>query len=268
MIVAGVDIGSRTAKAVILNDDGIVGTAIIDTILKGEDLAAMVMEKALGEARLRVEDVEWVVTTGYGRFVAKFSNSAVSEISCHVKGIHYYFPSVRTILDIGGQDSKAITFNEKGKITNFVMNDRCAGGQGRFLEVIAEVLEIPFDELGPLSLKAEENLLFSSICVLFTKSLVLRQLREGVSKAELAGGIYRSLAKVASQLVRRISFFPDFTLTGGVAKDIGAVNAIKKELQVEPLVAPDPQIIGALGAALFALGKGRRGTGTVRKNNQ
>jgi len=258
MIVAGVDIGSRTAKAVILNDHDIVGTAIIDIILQGEDLASAVMEKALGEAKLRFEDVERFVTTGYGRFVTKFSNNQISEISCHVKGIRYYFPSVRTILDIGGQDSKAINFDEKGKITNFVMNDRCAGGQGRFLEVIAEVLEMPLDELGKLSLEARENLVFSPICVVFTKSMALRQLREGVSKAELAGGIYRSLAKVASQLVGRISLIPDIALTGGVAKDIGAVNALKKELQFEPFISPDPQIIGALGAALFALEKGRK----------
>jgi len=258
MIVAGVDIGSRTAKAVILNEYDIVGTAIIDIILNGEDLAITVMEKALGEAKLRFEDVERFVTTGYGRFATTFSNNQISEISCHVKGIQYYFPSVRTILDIGGQDSKAINFNEKGNITNFAMNDRCAGGQGRFLEVIAEVLEMPFDELGQLSLEARENLVFSSICVVFTKSMALRQLREGVSKTELAGGIYRSLAKVASQLVRRISLIPDIALTGGVAKDIGAVNALKKELQLEPVVSPDPQIIGALGAALFALERGRK----------
>lgn len=258
MIAVGVDIGSRTAKAVILNDYDILGTAIIDIVLNGEDLATMVMEKALREARLRFEDVEGFVTTGYGRFVTTFSHNPISEISCHVKGIRYYFPSVRTILDIGGQDSKAINFNEKGEITNFIMNDRCAGGQGRFLEVIAEVLEMPLDELGQLSLKAKENLVFSSICVVFTKSMALRQLREGVSKAELAGGIYRSLAKVASQLIRRVSLIPDIALTGGVAKDVGAVNAIKNELQLEPVVPPDPQIIGALGAALFALEKGRK----------
>lgn len=259
MIVAGVDIGSRTAKAVILNDYDIVGTAIIDIILNGGDLAVMVMEKALEEARLRFEDVERIVTTGYGRFVAKFSNIAVSEISCHLKGIHYYFPSVRTILDIGGQDSKAINCDGKGKLTNFVMNDKCAGGQGRFLEVMAEILEIPFDELGPLSLRAREDLVFSSVCVVFSKSLAISQLREGVSKTELAGGIYRSLAKVASQLLGRISIIPDVALTGGVAKDVGAVAAIKKELQVdEVFVSPDPQIIGALGAALFALEKKKK----------
>lgn len=256
MIAAGVDIGSRTAKAVILRDHEIVGKAVIDIVLEGKDLATIAMEKALGEARLTLAEVERVVTTGYGRFVTTFSHDQISEISCHVKGIRYFFPSVRTILDIGGQDSKAINFNEKGEITNFVMNDRCAGGQGRFLEVIAEVLEMPLEELGRLSLEAKEDLVFSSICVVFTKTMVLRQLREGVSKAELAGGIYHTLAKVATQLIRRVALIPDIALTGGVASDVGAVHAIAKELQIEPLVSPEPQIIGALGAALFALEKG------------
>lgn len=187
-----------------------------------------------------------------------FQTSQFLNFLVILKGHITIFPNVRTILDIGGQDSKAINCNEKGRITNFMMNDKCAGGQGRFLEDMAKVLQVRFDELGSLSLKAKGDLAFSSICVVFTKSMVLRKLSDGADKIELIGGMSRTVAKVASQLLARISMIPDFVMTGGVAKDVGVVSAIKNGVHVEPLIAPDPQIIGALGAALFALEKGKK----------
>ncbi len=252
MIVAGVDIGSRTSKAVIMKEEKVISSAICDTILKGRELAQITIDEALQGTGLSLKDIRYTVATGYGRFTVPYATEIISEISCHAKGIHWYFPMVRTILDIGGQDSKAIRCNERGRITNFVMNDKCAGGTGRFLEIIAEVLEIPFEEMGRISLESKENLTFSTICVIFAKSEALSMLKEGEKKEEIVAGLHRSVASVACSLLSRISIIRDLAITGGVAKNIGVVKMIKERVNLEPLIAPDPQIVGALGAALFA----------------
>ena len=252
MITAGVDVGSRTAKAVIMEDDKIIASYICDTILKGRELVYITINEALKKTGLSLKDIQYTVATGYGRFIADYADEGISEISCHSKGIHWYFPTVRTILDVGGQDSKAITCDEKGRITNFIMNDKCAGGTGRFLEVIAEVFGVPFENIGKMALEAKENLTFSSICVVFAKTEALAMFKEGISKTEIIGGLCRSVANIVLKLLARLSFQKDLSITGGVGKNIGIIENIAKELNLKPLVAPDPQIVGALGASLFA----------------
>jgi len=258
VIVAGVDIGSRTAKTVIMDEKGIISSAICDTIMKGKELALITLDKALAGTGLSLNDIQYTVTTGYGRFVVPYADKNISEISCHVKGIRWYFPSVRTVLDIGGQDSKAINCDEQSRITKFVLNDKCAGGTGRFLEVMAEVLQVPFVELGKLSLESSRSINFSTTCVIFAKSEALSLLKQGENKGDIARGLNDTVARMGFNLLRRISIEKDISITGGVAKNIGVVEKIKEMVGLELIVAPDPQLIGALGAALFA--KERAGT--------
>ncbi len=271
MITAGIDIGSRTAKAIIMSDGQVVSSAIGDQILKSREIASMVMEKALQGTALSLKDIQYVVTTGYGRFVVPFAQEVISEVSCHARGIHWYFPTVRTILDIGGQDSKAINCNERGRITNFMLNDKCAGGTGRFLEVIAEILGVSLEEMGKLHFQATDKISFSTLCVIFAKSEVLNMLREGVKKSDMVAGLHDAVATVAHSLLKRISLIKDLAITGGVAKNPGVVAKIREKTGLEPLLPPDPQMIGALGAALFAHEKLQlkgRGWGKVSKRDE
>jgi len=252
MLVAGIDIGSRGAKGVILEDDQILSYSICDTGPESAKTAQLTMEAAINETGLSLEDFSYIVATGYGRVLVPFANTNISEISCHARGAHWYFPSVRTILDMGGQDCKAINCDENGRVTNFIMNDKCAGGTGRFLEVIADVLQVPLEEIGPLSLESTQDFPFSTVCAVFAKSEALSLLKKGVAKSDILAGLHDAITVRCHNLLKRISIEKDFTITGGIPKNIGMVDKIKKKVGLEPLLAPDPQIIGALGAALFA----------------
>jgi len=259
MAVAGVDIGSRTIKAVIMEDGKIVSSYINDSILQGAEAAVNTLTEALKLAGLRQDDLKEMVATGYGRFQFPGSENHISEISCHAKGVHWYNPEVRTILDIGGQDSKAINCNEDGRLTNFVLNSKCAGGTGRFLEVIADLLDVSIEELGGLSQKSSKDISFSTVCVIFAKTEALNMLREGVSKSDIAAGLHNSIATVSSTMLHKILLKAEFSLTGGVAKNIGVVEKIGKKIGMTPYIAPEPQLVGAVGAALFAEGRLKKG---------
>jgi predicted CoA-substrate-specific enzyme activase len=252
MFVAGIDIGSRGSKAVIMEDNNIVSHVICDTGPESVKTAQMTIAEALKGTGLSLEDFSYVVATGYGRVLVPFANTNISEISCHARGAHWYFPSVRTILDMGGQDCKAINVDDRGRVTNFIMNDKCAGGTGRFLEVIADVLQVPLEEIGGLSLESTKDIPFSTICAVFAKSEALTLLKKGTAKSDILSGLHDAIAVRCHNLLKRVSIESDFTITGGISKNIGMVAKIKKKLGMEPILAPDPQIIGALGAALFA----------------
>lgn len=258
MPVAGLDIGSRAAKAVIMEGEQILSSHIGDTVLKGADVGMAVLNEALTRAGMKLADLESIMPTGYGRFQFTGGEKHISEISCHARGVHWFFPTVRTIMDIGGQDSKAIKCDGQGRLTNFVLNSKCAGGTGRFLEVIADMLEVPIDKLGELSLTAERDISFSTICVIFAKTEAIQMLREGVSKSDIIAGLHNSIAEVAVSLLAQVGVEKDFSLTGGVAKNAGVVAKISEKLGLEPLLAPEPQLIGAIGAALFASDRLRR----------
>ena len=252
MIVAGVDIGSRAAKAVILKDGLIVSSAICDTGPESVKTSRLVMGQALQEAGLRLDDIQYTVATGYGRVLVPFAQENISEISCHARGITWYFPSVRTILDMGGQDCKAISCRGDGVVNNFAMNDKCAGGTGRFLEMIAEVLNTPLEEIGELSLQSKNAIPFNTICAVFAKSDALKYLRKGVAKSDILAGLHEAIATRCLNLLKMVSIQRDFAITGGIAKNKGMVAKLKEKVGLEPLLCPDPQLIGALGAALFA----------------
>jgi len=253
MYFAGIDIGSRGAKSVILEDDKIAAYYIGDT---GPDSVATAWQTFHGSADqlgLKVEDMAYIVATGYGRVLVPFAHANISEISCHAKGAHWMLPSVRTILDMGGQDCKAINCDERGVVTKFIMNDKCAGGTGRFLETIAAVLGLALEEIGPLALQSTQNIPFNTVCAVFAKSEALALVKKGVAKADILAGLNDAIAVRCHNLLKRVDIQEDFTITGGIAKNPGMVAKIKEKLGLEPkLIDPDPQIAGALGAALFA----------------
>ena len=252
MITLGVDIGSLTGKALVLCDGEIVSWEIVPTGPDSVETARLVTGRALEKAGRSLEEMSYVVSTGYGRVVVPFAQKNISEISCHAKGATWLYPEVRSILDMGGQDCKAIRCESSGKVTNFVMNDKCAAGAGRSMGIVAELLELPLEQVGPLSLEAAKSVPISSTCVVFARSEVLGHLRDGVSRAEILAGACDALVKRVSGLLKKVGVEPDFVITGGIAKNPGVVRRIEERFGVEAKICFEPQIVGALGAALFA----------------
>ena len=252
--VMGIDSGSTSTNAVILNGDReIVASAVIRTGAKSGESAQRILEEILQKANLQRSDLTYIVSTGYGRVSIPFADENVTEISCHGKGTHYLNPEIRTILDIGGQDSKAIHLNEKGDVTDFVMNDKCAAGTGRFLEMMARTLEVDISELGPLSLKSTENIEISSMCSVFAESEVISLIAQNKETSDIAHGIHMAIAAKAISLMRRVGLEPGFMMTGGVAKNPGVVKVLEEQLKAPLFISEEPEIVGALGAALYGL---------------
>jgi len=245
---AGIDIGSTMTKVVIFSDK-IEAFLIGPTGPEHRKLANKVMEESLTRAQLKFEDLRYIVATGYGRINVPFADRQVTEITCHAKGLHHLLPTVKTIVDIGGQDSKGIKIND-GKVTSFVMNDKCAAGTGRFLEIIADSLGIPLEKLGELSLTADRAAEISSTCTVFAEHEVINKLASGETIPNLIAGIHESVATRVYALVNKLKIEPDVAITGGGAKNIGLVKALEEKFGFPILVPPEPLITGALGAAL------------------
>lgn len=254
MIVAGCDIGSLTAKAVIMESEKIVADAVVRAKARPADSAQEVMQMALDKAGLSMEQIDYSVGTGYGREQIPFVDSVESEIACHAKGAFQVMPTVRMVIDIGGQDAKATRMDDSGKVVRFIYNDKCASGTGRFLEVMAEALEVPLEELGTLAAQSQEKLSISNQCVIFAETEVISLVNEGKETADILDALHHSLAKRVAALAKSIELQEDVVMTGGVAKNTGVFNALSKALNVgiKSLDAVDPQIMGALGAALIA----------------
>jgi len=247
---AGIDIGSTMTKVVILGD-GIVASLIGPTGPEQRRLANKVMEEALAQAGISFGSISFIVSTGYGRINVPFADKQITEITCHAKGVVHLFPLGRTIIDIGGQDSKAITVDPTGRPTNFIMNDKCAAGSGRFVEVIADSLGIGLDQVGDISLQSTEPAQISNICTIWAQQEVAARLAEGTPVPDLLAGVHRSLADRVARMAKRLKIEPEVILTGGGAKNKGLVRALREHLGVEILVPPEPLITGALGAALL-----------------
>jgi len=253
MITAGVDIGSLTGKALILKDNEIMSWSLIPTGADSSLAANKAMDIAVEKAHLSLGDIDYIVSTGYGRVIANFAQRNITEISCHAKGAHWFFPEARTIVDMGGQDCKAIRCDETGKVTNFVMNDKCAAGAGRSMEVMADLLQLPLDDLGKLSLElVEAEVPISSTCVVFAKSEALSHLRRGKHRNDILAGVCEALSLRVHNLLKRVGIEPEFVISGGIAKNIGVVKRLADKTGLTPLICFEPQIVGALGAALFA----------------
>ena len=252
MYVMGIDSGSTSTNAVIMDGErNIVASSVVRTGAKSGESARRILGEILEKAGLKREDISWIVSTGYGRVSIDFADENVTEISCHGRGAHYFNPSVRTILDIGGQDSKAIHLNEAGEVTDFVMNDKCAAGTGRFLEMIARTLE----DLGPEALRSTEDIEITSMCSVFAESEVISLIANNKEKADIANGVCRAIAGKAYSLLKRVGMEETFMMTGGVAKNPGVVRAVEEKIQSRLYICPEPEIVGAAGAALYALDK-------------
>jgi len=252
MIIAGCDVGSLTGKAVIMKNGEIVSFSIVPVTIRPEKTAMNAMNEALGKAFLKLEEIEYLIGTGYGRAKIPFANENISEITCHGKGARWLLPSVRTIIDIGGQDCKAISLDAEGNVADFVMNDKCAAGTGRFLEVMAKALELDLDDLGPVSLKSSAPAVISSTCSVFAESEVITLMAEGVDVPDIVAGIHKAIAGRVASMAKRVGLKKDFTLTGGVAKNAGVVKFLEAELGEIKKLPVDPQIVGAIGAAIIA----------------
>jgi bzd-type benzoyl-CoA reductase Q subunit len=253
MITCGIDVGSLSAEAVIFVDDKLEASSLIRTGPDSAETARRALNVALEKTDMLQEDIEFTVATGYGRVIVPFADRNITEISCHAKGAHYFHPSVRTILDMGGQDCKAIRCDENGKVTRFIMNDKCAAGTGRAMEVMASLLQIPLEQMGARALRfAEDPVKISNTCVIFAKSEVLSLMREGLSSNEILAGLCDSVAERVKILVQRVGIENDFVISGGISKNLGVVSKIEQKLEICAHIPEEPQIVGAVGAALFA----------------
>ncbi len=263
MLFGGIDVGSLSAQAVIIQNGDIVASSSIRVKPNPLDSARTVLYTVLEQAGLEMGDLGFTVSTGYGREQVQkegFSQANVSEISAHGKGAQWLIPSVRTVIDIGGQDAKVIKVNEKGELADFVMNDKCAAGTGRFLEVMARTLGLGLEELGPLSFQARNPIELSTRCSIYCETEVLHYLQRGAEKADIAASVNRTMAERVMALVRRVGAEKEVTMTGGVAKNVAVRKELERLLGLRMLEYPvDSQIVGALGAALLAreMGGGR-----------
>jgi len=251
---AGVDVGSTQTKAVIINEKRqIVGRALIDTGANVVQAAERAYAQALDDAGLREIEVEYVVGTGYGRYRVTFGNSQVTEISCHGRGAVHMFPGTRTVVDMGGQDTKAIRVSPNGEIADFCMNDKCAAGTGRFLGAAASALGIPLDELGDRALGFQRPVRISTTCTVFAESEVLSWLGKGKKIEDILWGVHQSIASRSAGLLRRVGVVDQVTFTGGVTRNKAMIRALEERLEKSLNVSGDSHFMGALGAALFAL---------------
>ena len=252
MFYAGIDAGSNTTKTVVLGDGGILSSQVIKTGLGGEEQAIRCLSDACAKAGITREQVICIYSTGYGREYLKFPQSHRSELMCHGVGVHWLLPEVRTIIDIGGQDSKGIRLDARGEVESFNMNDKCAAGTGRFLETMAHALEISLEDIGNYALLASKPVRVSSMCTVFAESEVISHVAQGKDREEILLGICQSIVDRVSGIVRSIGVKPPVAMTGGVALNRAVVKLMGERLGHPILLPPDPQITGALGAALMA----------------
>jgi predicted CoA-substrate-specific enzyme activase len=267
---AGIDIGSTMTKVVIVNND-IVSSVISASGPEHQRLADSVMKEALDRAGLGFNELSYVIATGYGRINVPFADRQITEISCHAKAVSNLLPSVRTVIDIGGQDCKSIKVIN-GKIIDFVMNDKCAAGTGRFLEVIADGLGVKLTDMGPLSLSSVNEVIISNTCTVFAEREIVSKLAEGTLVADLIAGVHRAMATRICSMANRLKIEQEVALSGGGAKNTGLIKAIEDKLGFSVLIPPEPLLMGAIGAA--SMGKEifekaeAAGIPVVRKENK
>jgi len=264
IIVAGCDVGSLTSKTIIMKNRKIIGSSIIKSKPRPGDSAELVMAEALASAGISKGDIEYCIGTGYGREKIPFVNEAVSEISCHGKGARWMMPTAETVIDIGGQDCKTMKIDKDGNIGRFTTNDKCASGTGRFLEVMAKVLNVDIDELGKMSLKAKDPVTLASTCTVWAQADVIKYVNSGVPIEDIGAGINTAMAGRVAILVNAVKPEGDIFMTGGVAKNVGVLTTLEKIIgkKIKKTRKADPQMAGAIGAALLSLdkvsGNGRR----------
>jgi predicted CoA-substrate-specific enzyme activase len=249
-----VDVGSTQTKAVILDADRrVVGRSLINTGANVIRAAERAFLAALEDAQLHRDSISAVVGTGYGRYKVMFGDTQVTEIGCHARAAKLFFPGTRTVIDMGGQDAKGIKVGDSGEVLDFVMNDKCAAGTGRFLAASAEALDMPLADIGPLALRAVTPVKLSTVCAVFVESDIMSYLAQGKSVEDVLGGVMSAIAARTVALVRRVGIEPEVTFTGGVSLNVGMVKALELKLGFPLNVSPESTFMGAIGAALFAL---------------
>lgn len=253
MQTVGIDLGSRLSKIVLLSDNNIIYDNVMDTGVNPKKTAEILLNDALEKSAVSRSDIAAIYSTGYGRNIVPFSDKRISEISCHAKGVNYFFPKAKTIIDIGGQDSKIILVYGNGKVKDFVMNDRCAAGTGKFLEVTATTLETTIDKLGDISQNVNNNVDINSTCVVFAESEIIGLIADGCKKPEIISSVHRSIAKRTKHLSSQLHCQEPIVFTGGVAKNSGMQRAISEIMNTKLLIPENSFITGALGAALLAV---------------
>jgi predicted CoA-substrate-specific enzyme activase len=252
MITVGIDVGSITAKAAVVRDGVAIADKLILTGYNARYAGEKVFEALMKETGIDRSAVDKIISTGYGRNSVSIADKAVTEITCHAAGAHYLKPDVRSVIDIGGQDSKAIALDEDGNVKNFAMNDKCAAGTGRFLEVMANALEVDLDDFGSFSLSADQPSKISSLCTVFAESEVISLISKGEKRENIIAGIHESIAARVAAMANRTGLTPPILMTGGVAKNLGVVKALEKKIGQQIEVSPQSQLTGAIGAALLA----------------
>jgi predicted CoA-substrate-specific enzyme activase len=276
MLTMGIDIGSRSSKCVILDDGQLLtygsietGPNIVKTAQAAVDAAVHRRTSLWGEYRmplpdvkvdhLKIEDMACIVSTGYGRAIVPFAHKNITEISCHCRGAQWFVPGVSTVLDVGGQDSKGIRIGPNGEVADFAMNDKCAGGTGRFMEIVAEALQVPLPEIGPLSLESTKVLPFSSTCAAFGRGAAVTMRKEGERKEDILDGLHESIAGRVMPLVKKVGIADKFVISGGIGRNVGLVKKIEARLEGLKVNLPqEPMIVGAVGAALFAFDRAKK----------
>jgi predicted CoA-substrate-specific enzyme activase len=253
MIVAGVDLGSATGKAVIMKDGEILASNVVRSTTHPEKTGLLALEGALRGAGLgSIGELRYVLATGYGRRAATFIDDNMSEITCHARGAHWWQPEVRTVVDVGGQDCKIISLDDDGRVLNFVMNDKCAAGTGKFFEVMARTFDCSLDEFAELSLQSDNPANITKQCSVFAESEVVTLINDGVDQADIAAGLVDSIVRRLIAMIHRVGLVPRLVISGGCAKNEALVRGMDRALKIEILRLPAPQLAGALGAALFA----------------
>ena len=254
MLTMGVDIGSTSSKAVILRDGAELVAKCLVPLGTGTKGPRAVYEQVLalsGLPQARAQ-VDMLIATGYGRQAFDGADKQLSEVSCHAKGMFFLDPEVRTLIDIGGQDVKAMQLGDHGQLENFFMNDKCAAGTGRFLEVMARVLDVEVEQLGEIAGRSTQEVAISNTCTVFAESEVISKLSDNVPIPDILAGVHRSVAKRVASLARRVGIRPVVAMSGGVALNQGIISALERELDVPIYVPHDCQLAGAIGAAVFA----------------
>jgi len=266
MLVAGVDVGSTQTKAVVMNEDReVIGKGLVPTGARLNEAGQAAFEEALAKAGASESDVGFVVGTGYGRYRVEFGDAQVTEISCHARGAVFLFPNTRTVLDIGGQDTKGIKVSADGQVIDFNMNDKCAAGTGRFLGAASDALEVPLPELGALALSGKNPVKMTTTCTVFAESEILGWLAKGRHVEDVVAGVHRAIASRSVSLLRRVGIEPEVTFTGGVSNNEAMVELISELVGMRVNVSPEMHHAGALGAALFALDQVLTGAMTERQ---
>jgi len=252
MITVGIDVGSITTKAAIAIDGEVIADKMVFTGYNARQAGEKVFEKIIKDSGITRDSIDRIISTGYGRNNINFADKAVTEITCHAAGSHYLDPEVRSVIDIGGQDSKAIAVSDSGSPLDFAMNDKCAAGTGRFLEVMARALEVDLEEFGAFSLKAQQPSPISSLCTVFAESEVISLISKGEKRENIIAGIHEAIAARVVAMANRVGFKAKIMMTGGVAKNIGVLRALERKIGQKIDVSVKSQVTGAIGAAMIA----------------